>query len=1261
MNWLFPAVISTLIGTLFLFLVYLYLFSVYRQKSILIWASSWLVYSLRFILELAGIRYPSDFLMVSTQIVTLSSGILLLWGTYEFIQKKIPSYWIIAGVIGILWIPAAKISGASFLIVTAPGFTLLAIIYIITGIELIRFSPGSKKAVFITGLCFILWGIHKADFPFLRTVEWFAPWGFIIGAALEFGVALGMMMIFFESMNAKLSSSEKSYRDLFNATSEAIFVIDPETGRILDINRRVTELYLFTKEEAMNCSIADIYENSPVFSKEEAFKKIALSQKESPQLFEWHSRKKDGSLFWGDVSLTKTNLNGKEVILTSVRDITDRKESKKNIAHARARFQHIMENMPLLAVTLDCGGRVVFANHFLSRVTGWEINDLIGKNWFETITPDQPELKNFFDNTCAYSETGLPTYNENNIITKAGEKRVIRWSNIINHDVSGNIEGVTGIGEDITDRIIMIETLNERETLYRSVIEFSVDGFWIADSNGKIMEINESYCRMSGYKRNEILNMHISDLEASENTEDIATHIRQVMRKGSDIFETRHRKKDGTIMHVEVNACFHPVSGGLFFVFIRDLYKRKRSEMMLRIRAELSDLADKGMIDELITLALDHAELLTGSTIGFFHFVDEDQKRLRLQSWSSNTLKKMCTAKGKGTHYPINKAGVWADGFYEKTPVIHNDYNSLPHKKGMPEGHAQVTRELVVPVIRNDLVVGILGVGNKTSDYDDDDIEVLKNLASMAMDVIILKKSEDDLKESEANLKLAQQIALLSRWEFDHSSRKIIWSKGVCELLEIDQESLKPSLDSFLPFVHPEDSRSMRRFSKCVLKGSISKDITLRIVSSTEKTKWIRIVSRTESDREGKPVKTVGTVQDITALKQSEIERQELERQMLHVQKLESLGVLAGGMAHDFNNILTAILGYAEISMMGMSPEDLSYKSLNEIRNASRRAADICHQMLAYAGRGTFVVEPLLLGGLITEMADLLKTSISKKASLCVKIAENIPPINADATQIRQVVMNLITNASDSINENKGEISISTGMKDSTADNDSEIIYGEDLQEGPYVYIEVSDTGCGMDKETINRIFEPFFTTKFTGRGLGMAAVLGIVKSHRGCISIKSKPGKGTTFRLFFPPCDLSVTPSSVEKIKNNQEAISGLVLLADDEAAIRAVGKRIIEKMGLSVITASDGEEAVRLFTENRDKVDLAIVDLTMPKMDGAEVFAEIRKKEPDLPIMIISGYTEYEIRSQFAGKTVSGFIQKPFSTREFMEKVGDALDIDS
>jgi PAS domain S-box-containing protein len=394
-----------------------------------------------------------------------------------------------------------------------------------------------------------------------------------------------------------------------------------------------------------------------------------------------------------------------------------------------------------------------------------------------------------------------------------------------------------------------------------------------------------------------------------------------------------------------------------------------------------------------------------------------------------------------------------------------------------------------------------------------------------------------------------------------------------------------------------------------------------------------------------------------TDRKRLEEERQKLERQIQHAQKLESLGVLAGGIAHDFNNLLMGVLGYADLALMELSPEAPARASVQQIETAALRAAELTKQMLAYSGKGKFVIQPLNLSKLVEEMAHLLQVSVSKKAILRYNFVENLPSIEGDATQIRQVVMNLITNASDAIGDSSGVITVGTGVMEVDQAYLREIFVDGKMKEGFYTYVEVSDTGCGMDAATRSKIFDPFFTTKFTGRGLGLAAVLGIVRGHFGGIKVYSESGRGTTFKVLFPCINQPEETLAPKATINNPWRGSGTVLIVDDEETVRAVGKMALEQAGFTVLVASDGREGVRVFGERAPEITLVLLDMTMPHMNGEEAFREMRRVRPDIRIILSSGYNEQDATNHFAGKGLAGFIQKPYRPIELIEMVASLL----
>lgn len=399
-------------------------------------------------------------------------------------------------------------------------------------------------------------------------------------------------------------------------------------------------------------------------------------------------------------------------------------------------------------------------------------------------------------------------------------------------------------------------------------------------------------------------------------------------------------------------------------------------------------------------------------------------------------------------------------------------------------------------------------------------------------------------------------------------------------------------------------------------------------------------------------------VTDVTERKWAEERRLQMERQLQQTQKLESLGVLAGGIAHDFNNLLAIILGNASLALDELPHLSPARDNLSAIEATSLRAAELCRQMLAYSGKGRFAIEDIRLGALIGEMVSLLKSSLSKKAILNLNLKEPLPPLRGDPSQIRQVVMNLVINASEAIGERSGVVTISTGIMECSHEYLSDVYLDERLTEGSYVWLQIADTGCGMDPETQRRIFEPFFTTKFTGRGLGLSAVLGIVRGHHGTLKVYSKPGKGTTIKVLFPIAPDELMPNgSYEGAMPSDWRGTGIILLVDDEESIRAMGNRMLERLGFQVLAAADGRAALEIYRARREEIALVLLDLTMPHMDGAETFRELRRIDPSVRVVMSSGYTESEIAPRFASDRLSGFLQKPYALYALAQCLRGAL----
>ena len=396
-------------------------------------------------------------------------------------------------------------------------------------------------------------------------------------------------------------------------------------------------------------------------------------------------------------------------------------------------------------------------------------------------------------------------------------------------------------------------------------------------------------------------------------------------------------------------------------------------------------------------------------------------------------------------------------------------------------------------------------------------------------------------------------------------------------------------------------------------------------------------------------------------LRESEMrrERRILEEQLRHAQKLESLGLLAGGVAHDFNNLLTGILGNASLVLEIMNPDPAARSMLDDIIRASERAADLTRQLLAYAGKGKFVIEAVDVSALVRDISELIRTSVPRTVELSLALQPGLSPIEGDASQVQQLVMNLILNAVEATGERPGTVKVITGVRKIHAGDRVLHFRPDPPPPGEYVFIEVIDDGCGMSEAVQEQIFDPFFTTKFTGRGLGLAAALGIVRGHKGCIGVESAEGLGSTFSVLLPVMNsaLQLEGSSGSAAEHPNTAGTGAILIVDDEEVVRRTARSSLEHHGYTVFEAADGRDGIDLFTRLHDRVSAVLLDVTMPRMDGHEVWRYIRRLRPEMPILISSGYEEADALQLFAEEPGLYFIQKPYTAAALGDKMKSML----
>jgi PAS domain S-box-containing protein len=537
----------------------------------------------------------------------------------------------------------------------------------------------------------------------------------------------------------------------------------------------------------------------------------------------------------------------------------------------------------------------------------------------------------------------------------------------------------------------------------------------------------------------------------------------------------------------------------------------------------------------------------------------------------------------------------------------------------------------------------------------DDDGNAVR-LVGTDSDITERKLMEERLRESEERFRATFEQANVGIAHVGTDGYWLRVNEEVCKILGYDREELARL--TFEEITHPDDLEPGLQFVHGALEGKADAfGMEKRYIRKDGTPVWANVTRRLLRTETGEPKYFISVIEDISERKQAEEERQKLEEQLRQSQKLESLGVLAGGIAHDFNNLLMGMLGNASLAVQELPADSGIRGRIQSIETAALKAADLTRQLLAYAGKASFSVQAIDLNDTIMEMAPLLETVVTKKAMFRYNLADDLPAIEGDSSQIAQVVMNLLTNASDALGEDAGIITLSTGVFEADRAYLMDTQSGEDLPAGTYAYVEVSDTGAGMDEETRGRIFDPFFTTKFIGRGLGLAAVLGIVRGHRGAISVGTRQGDGTTLRVLFPVGARQVEKTAEPEGEHKTLVGTGTIMVVDDEETVREAARAMLESQGFDVIEARDGVEAVEVMRAHPESIRAVLLDMTMPRLDGEKTFFALHGMNPNAPVILMSGYDEQEVTRRLAGRGLAGFLHKPFRTSDLIDRLRDVL----
>ncbi len=732
--------------------------------------------------------------------------------------------------------------------------------------------------------------------------------------------------------------------------------------------------------------------------------------------------------------------------------------------------------------------------------------------------------------------------------------------------------------------------------------------------------------------------------------------IRWVYEKGRAAFDDKGRVLwlDGAIFDIterkNVEAELQAHRENLEKLVDDRTVELKKSEDALRIRNQISNIflttPDKEIYGEVLQVVLKALE----SPYGTFAYIDENGDRV-VPSMTRDIWDE-CKMSNKSLFFPRKE---WRDSLLWVRCILEKKTLTSSGPFRIPEGHLGLSRAVATPIIHRGEVIGNLMVGDKATDYDENDIKNIEAIADYTAPILYArlqqergeakrKQAVESLKQNQFYLAKAQELGHIGTWELDLLQNRLVWTDENCRIFGVPVGTVV-NYEIFLEIVHPDDRQYVDREWKAALQRK-PYEIEHRIVVDGT-VKWVREKADVEFDTDGKPVNAIGFTQDVT-------ERKQLEERLMQSQKMESIGTLAGGVAHEFNNILGGITGYTEIAIDDVAEGGPVAESLEQILKLGNRAREVVKEILSFSRKGKKELKPLQPHLVIEESLKLLRATIPTTIEIKHNLDETSGTILADPTQLNQICTNLCMNAAHAMEGGGGVLEI--GLTPVVMDSEDVKPY-PDLHIGRYVKLTVSDTGTGIEPENIEKVFDPFFTTKGVGKGTGMglSVVHGIIKDHGGEIAVSSKLGKGTTFTVFLPNID-----DEIEEKKEEEHLPIGTenILLVDDEECLVFPQKKIIERLGYSVTALTNSLETLELFKKDPQRYDLIITDLTMPHLTGDRLAAEVMAIRPDIPVIIATGYSDAVDRDKVKQSGIRAFIPKPCKRQELAKTIRLILD---
>jgi len=1005
----------------------------------------------------------------------------------------------------------------------------------------------------------------------------------------------------FDNMIDKMAGDQKRLLTIFDSLEAIVYVADMKTYEVLFVNRYARDL--FGDIEAKICWQAiqtgqagpcDFCTNKRIVDAEGNPAGSYTWEFQNTRTGRWFYIT-DRAVRWSD---------GRIVRLEIAFDITERKRAAQFIEQAATEWIAAMDASADVIYLLDLNRRVVRANRAFFKMARSTPEAVVGKHIADIVHPEgeavpcpvcrAQEEKRDFEYIMERDHPDNPTGRPIEIVL-----RVIR-------DKQGQPVSMLMNLHDLTHERERQDEKTKAEAQYRTILRTAMDGFLIVDVNGRILEVNDAYCIMTGYRREELLALSIADMEAALSAKEVDRRIPKIIEQGKARFESSHRRKDGGIVDLDISVNYSPYQGGRLITFLRDVTDRKRAEEALQ--------ASERFLESIVENIPNMIFVKDADTLRFVRF---------------------------------NRAGEQLLGYSRDELLGKNDYDFFPRQ----EADFFTSNDRLV-LARNELV----DIPEETVRTRDKGERVLhtkkipiRDDAGKAQFLLGISEDITERKEREAFIRNILESVDEGFIVVDREYRVQSANRAFCRLAGLAEDKVVGR--TCYELSHHCEKPCFELGEECAVKHTFetgaSHSVTHAHANATGATQHVEIKSYPITDASGNVISAIETMNDIT-------EKRRLEDQLRQSQKMEAIGQLAGGVAHDFNNILMAIMGYGNLIQMKMPANDPLRLNMNPLLESAERAAQLTKSLLAFSRKQVMHMAPVSLNEIISRTEKFLRRIIGEDVELRTAPGRDALVL-ADNSQIEQILMNLATNARDAMPEG-GILSIGTDVLEIAG---AEVMaHGLDAP-GSYVVISVIDTGAGMGEETLRKIFEPFFTTKELGRGtgLGLAIVYGIVKQHHGAINVSSQPGMGTTFRIYLPVHH--GVAGHREPVMQAAPIVGGTetILLAEDDQVLRAFLSELLGEFGYTVIAAEDGVDAVRKFAEHADVVRLCILDMIMPRKGGKEAYEEIARLRPGIKAIFASGYAADKVRRE-GFPAGCEFIQKPAAPEVFLRKIRELLD---